>query len=259
MIILCYVVIVLVATICGAIAGLGGGVIIKPLFDALGFHDASTIGVYSCLAVFTMCIVSIIKQFRNGFSFDMKTGLSISTGSLVGGLLGDSIFGMVTASFEDNMVKVIQALLLGVTLVLILLYTLQKDKVKHYQIKNVCMTFLVGLFLGSISVFLGIGGGPMNVALLMLLFSYSMKDATVYSIVTIFFSQLSKIGTMLIGGSLFTYDLSIVPFICVAAVIGGFVGTTLNQKLSDQAIEKFYIFLLVVLMVISGYNVLTNL
>lgn len=259
MITILYVLIVLIATISGAVAGLGGGVIIKPLFDALGYHDASTIGVYSCLAVFTMCIVSILKQMKHGFSFDIKTGLFISLGSMAGGLLGDSLFGMVTSSLEDNMVKVIQASLLGFTLVLILIYTIYKEKVTHYQIKNVIMTCLVGLFLGAISVFLGIGGGPMNVALLMLLFSYSMKEATVYSIVTIFFSQLSKIGTMLLGGSLFTYDLGVVPFICVAAIIGGFLGTTLNQTLSDRSIERFYIFLLIVLMVISGYNIVTNL
>lgn len=259
MIILLYVLIVLFATISGAIAGLGGGVIIKPLFDMLGYHDASTIGVYSCLAVFTMCIVSILKQLRSGFSFDMKTGLSISLGSLAGGLLGDALFAMVTSSYADHMVKVIQALLLGITLVLILIYTFAKDKVTHYQIRNIGVTFLVGLFLGAISVFLGIGGGPMNVALLMLLFSYSMKEAAVYSIVTIFFSQLSKISTLVIGGTLLEYDLSVVPYICVAAIIGGFIGTTYNQKLTDKAIEKFYVFLLVVLLVISGYNVWSNL
>jgi len=72
MITLLYTLIILIATTAGALGGLGGGVIIKPLFDAIGVHDASTVGVYSTLAVFTMCIVSIGKQLKNGFSFDLK-------------------------------------------------------------------------------------------------------------------------------------------------------------------------------------------
>ena len=82
MIIILYVIIILLATIFGAVAGLGGGVIIKPLFDMIAFHDASTIGFYSSIAVFTMSIVSIYKQLRNGFKFDTRTVLSISLGSM---------------------------------------------------------------------------------------------------------------------------------------------------------------------------------
>ena len=259
MIIFLYVCVVLLATISGAIAGLGGGVIIKPLFDVIGYHDARTIGVYSCLAVFTMCIVSIIKQLRNGFSFDLKTVIVISLGSLFGGTLGDQLFDFVTASVENHTVKVIQASLLVLTLILVLLYTLNKDRIKKYHIKNALIIFLVGLFLGMISVFLGIGGGPVNVALLMLCFSYEMKEATIYSIATIFFSQLSKILNLLISNTLWTYDLSVVPYICVAAVIGGFIGTLINQKLSSHKIEKVYCFIIIVLIFISFYNIATNL
>lgn len=258
-IIILYTVIVLIATISGAIAGLGGGVIIKPLFDLIGFHNASTISFYSSIAVFTMCLVSIYKQLKNKFKFDLKIVLAISIGSLVGGFLGESIFNLITKQLSDNFVKIVQAGILGITLVIILIYTLNKEKLKHYQISNSFAIFIVGLVLGSISVFLGIGGGPINVASLMLFFSFSMKEAAIYSIATIFFSQISKLGLVLASGSLFNYDLNFLPFISVSAIIGGYIGTVLNQKLDNNKIQKFYIFLIVILILISIYNVIQNL
>lgn len=258
MIVCLYIGIVLLATTLGAIAGLGGGVIIKPLLDAVGYHDASTIGVYSCLAVFTMCIVSIIKQLKNGFSFNIKVVVAVSMGSLLGGVLGDCIFNTIASSMDNHVVKIIQASLLGVTLLLIMWYTLNKNKIRHYKVNNVVAIFLVGLFLGAISVFLGIGGGPMNVALLMICFSFAMKEATIYSIATIFFSQLSKITTLIMGAKLFTYDLSVVPYICISAIVGGLIGTVTNQKLNTDNIEKVFNIIMVILLIVCSFNVFSN-
>ena len=257
MITLLYTLIILIATTAGALGGLGGGVIIKPLFDAIGVHDASTVGVYSTLAVFTMCIVSIGKQLKNGFSFDLKMVISISLGSLCG-LAGEKIFSVIAADFSNSTVKIIQATLLAICLVVILGYTINKNKIKHYHLKNIIAIFAVGLFLGSISIFLGIGGGPLNVVLLMILFSFTIKEATIYSIATIFFSQISKIATLLITKELFTYDLSLVPYICVAAIVGGMMGTIINQKMSESRITQFFNGLMTGLLVLSLYNIISN-
>ena len=254
MITLLYTLIILIATTAGALGGLGGGVIIKPLFDALGVHDASTVGVYSTLAVFTMCIVSIGKQLKNGFSFDLKMVISISLGSLCGGLAGEKIFSVIADNFSNSTVKIIQATLLAICLVAILGYTINKNKIKHYHLKNIIAIFAVGLFLGSISIFLGIGGGPLNVVLLMILFSFTIKEATIYSIATIFFSQISKIATLLIT----TYDLSLVPYICVAAIVGGMMGTIINQKMSESRITQFFNGLMAGLLALSLYNIISN-
>ena len=251
MVVVIYSLVIVIATVLGAIAGLGGGVIIKPLFDLIGAHQASTIGFYSSVAVFTMCIVSIIKQMKRGFQFDIQTIIYISLGSLLGGILGENIFNYVTGTLENNMVQIIQAVLLGITLILILIYTLNKQKFRHYHIQSKLAMLLVG-------VFLGIGGGPLNVASLMLLFSYEMKEATIYSIATIFFSQVSKLGSIILKGTLMTFDLSLLPYICISAIMGGYIGTTINQKLDNKKIERVYIALIVVLIGISCFNVIKN-
>lgn len=258
MVISLYVGIILSATISGAMAGLGGGVIIKPLLDMVGYHDASTIGFYSSVAVFTMCIVSIYKQIKSGFTFNMKTIVFISLGSILGGILGENLFNYTVASLSGELVTVIQAGFLGVTLLFIILYTLNRSKMKSFKINNGIVIFLAGSILGIISIFLGIGGGPLNVAMMMFLFSYNMKEAAVYSIATIFFSQLSKLAMLTINNRIVTFDLSFIPFICIAAVLGGIIGTYINQKLSNKNIEKFYNGLMTILLVISCYNVISN-
>ena len=126
---LMYCAVIVCATGLGAIAGLGGGVIIKPLLDLIGVHDATSIGIYSSVAVFTMCIISLAKQARSGFSFDGKVIVAISAGSLLGGILGETIFATATASLDNHAVKAVQAGLLALTLVLILLYTDRKSVV----------------------------------------------------------------------------------------------------------------------------------
>lgn len=257
--IIVYSLIILLATTSGAIAGLGGGVIIKPLLDLVGYHDATTIGFYSSLAVFTMCIVSLYKQIKSGFKFQIKTAVMISIGSLIGGLLGEKIFNITTSMFPNHIVKIVQASLLLLTLILIFIYSINKDNIKSYHVKNDLIIIFVGLGLGVISIFLGIGGGPLNVATLMLLFSQTMKEATVYSITTIFFSQISKLGTICLAGNIASFDLSFIPAILIAAVIGGYLGTRINQRINNKQIQKFYNLLILILIGVSIYNIVNNL
>ena len=85
MIYLLYAVVMFIASVTGALAGLGGGVIIKQLLDVIGYHNAVEIGFYASVAIFVMGIVAIAKLYRNGFPFDIKIVSLVSIGSLVGG------------------------------------------------------------------------------------------------------------------------------------------------------------------------------
>lgn len=60
-----YAIIIVLANTIGAVSGMGGGVIIKPLFDAIGADSVTTITFYSTVAVFTMSFVSTLGQRKN--------------------------------------------------------------------------------------------------------------------------------------------------------------------------------------------------
>lgn len=49
-----YFLIIFCASTIGSISGMGGGVIIKPALDFIGYHSLSSITFYSSVAVLTM-------------------------------------------------------------------------------------------------------------------------------------------------------------------------------------------------------------
>lgn len=254
-----YALVALLATTVGAVAGLGGGVIIKPLLDLIGRDDAATIGVYSAVAVFAMCLVSIARQLQRGFRFDLRILVAISTGSVLGGLLGERLLAAATGSLDNATVTAIQAGALGITLLPVLAYTLRESSIRHHGLRRIGPVLAVGALLGAVSVFLGIGGGPLNIALLTWLFSFGLKDATVYSLATIFFSQIAKLALVGIAPGFGHYDLHHLPALVGAAVIGGLLGTALNRHLSEGTVRRVYVTLVCVLIGVSAYNVVTNL
>lgn len=255
---LIYTLVILTATSLGAVAGLGGGVIIKPLLDLVGAHDPATINLYSSTAVFVMCCVSLSKQLREGFEFDRRMVLSVAAGSLLGGIAGDKVFSVLTGSFDTHLVKAVQGGILAVVLGLIFVYTLRQDKMPSWKLTNPATIFAAGFALGAVAVFLGIGGGPLNVAALSLLFSLGAKEGAVYSLAIIFFSQLSKLVLSATSGVLWAVDLTFVPFVVIPAIAGGFIGTHFNRKLSEQGVRLIYLFVMGLLPLISLYNCVIN-
>jgi len=150
--------------------------------------------------------------------------------------------------------------LFGLTIVLFFLlmavYFTQKSNLR-YELHNRLLYLLLGIFLGTIAVFLGIGGGPINVPVFMILFSLPAKQATAYSIVVIFFSHLSRIITMGLTGESIGYmefDLSFLPFIVPAAIIGGAIGAVISRKLSDNAVKRAFSVTMWGLVIINIYN-----
>ena len=254
-----YTVIVLIATTLGAIAGFGGGVIIKPTLDVIGIHNITEIGFYSACCVFTMSLVSIYKQKKNKAQPDISFAVILSFGSILGGVLGENLFNRVQFILgSDSHVKFIQALVLLIILAAILLYTLNKHKLKSFNFKSKIIVGLLGITLGAVSIFLGIGGGPLNVALLTLLFSVTMKEAIVYSIITIFFSQISKLSMVLLSDTITKIDITPIYFLLPSAILGGYIGSVVNAKLNNKKIEKVYIFITAGLMLVCIYNIWNN-
>lgn len=250
---LLYFIIIVLSNTVGAVSGMGGGVIIKPVLDAFGFHPLVAIAFYSSVAVFTMSISSTYKQLRNGVKINWLESLFISIGSVIGGIIGNKLFAYLLAYFgSEREVQLIQVVLTIVSLVLVLFYTLASTKTFH--LKNPLAYLLVGVFLGGFSTLLGIGGGPINVSLLVFCFGLSMKEATVYSIITIFFSQLAKLVEMGWSTGFGGYDVTMLVAIVPAALIGGYLGGVVSGKVSEKVVSKLFVAVVVVVIVINVVN-----
>ena len=116
-----------------------------------------------------------------------------------------------------------------------------------------------GCVPGNVLSFLGIGGEPINVALIIFLFSYTTKTATVCSLVTILFAQISKLAMIAAGAGFEAYDLSIAPVMIVGAIAGGFLGASLNKQFSEKSVERAFNGVQILVLAITVYNIVYNL
>ncbi|MFI3162999.1 MAG: sulfite exporter TauE/SafE family protein [Bacillota bacterium] len=254
-----YFAIAISATTVGALTGMGGGVIIKPVLDMIGGYDVATIGILSCVTVFAMSVSSIVRKVMQKSKFPVKLALYLSVGSMLGGLLGQNLLDHAIEAMGSGVkVTILQNVLLAILILGVFIYMLKKENVPDYDLEGMIPSVLCGVFLGTVSSFLGIGGGPINVAILIFLFPVDTKDATICSIITIFFAQISKILTVAFTTGFAIYDLSMLPAMVIGGVVGGLIGASLNKKVSIQKVELWFNIVQIVVLLISVYNIVSN-
>lgn len=253
---LLYGVVVLVATLLGAFVGLGGGVVIKPVLDVIGAHPLEQISFLSSCAVFAMSVTSMAKHIRNKTPIQASVVLLVAAGSVAGGICGNSLFSLAMGnSGRPELIKGIQSAILAAFLACVILSVVVKHRTFH--VANPPAILFSGFLLGTAASFLGIGGGPINVAFLTLFFSFSMKDAAVYSVAVIFFSQCSSLITTGIKTGFAGYDLKILLIVIPCAVAGGFLGSVLNRKCRESFIQKVFVLSVSAVACLSLYNAVT--
>lgn len=250
---LIYFLVIILACSVGALTGMGGGVIIKPVFDAIGAHNLVSISFYSSMAVFTMAVVSTIRQWKNGVTFKRNQAFVMIIGSVMGGFLGNLTFEHLLVIFpKESMVQWIQIVITVISLLFALLYTWRNWQ--SFNLKSLWWYLGVGVVLGYLASLLGIGGGPINVALLMLCFGLPIKTATVFSIVTILFSQLSKLVTIGFTLGYQEFDLTILAAVIPASIIGGLLGARLSKVLMDRIVLVAYQVVVILVIILNITN-----
>ena len=235
-----YFAVILLACILGAIVGLGGGLFIRPIFDTIGYHGMQDIQFFSSVAILSMAVVSTYKKTKDGMDIDKNKAFLISAGALLGGVFGDIALQSILSEVDaESTAQSIQAICTAVVLFISIILTIKSSL--RYELRSKSLSFVFGVFLGGIAVFLGIGGGPLNVPLMMIFFGLSIKSAATYSIIIVFFSHLSRIVTIGWTVGFYGFDLKMLVFIIPAAVIGGLIGARFSKILSDQTVKKVFI------------------
>lgn len=245
------------ASVIGAICGIGGGIIIKPLLDAFGVLDVVTVSFLSGCTVLSMTSYSMIKGKLSGDShIDKKIGFPLAIGAACGGLAGKELFSLVLSLSPDKeRVGAIQAICLLIVTAGTLVYTIYKDKIKTYSVKNMYLCAMTGILLGILSSFLGIGGGPINLVFLFFFFSMNMIDAAENSLCIIFFSQLANLASGIATGSVPKLDFFILILMILGGVLGGILGRYYNKKIGEKVIRNLFIGLMFVIIFINLWNI----
>ena len=248
-------VVAFLSSIVGAICGIGGGVVIKPVLDMLQMGAPATINFLSGCTVLSMSLYSVSKALRSGDSkVEMSTGTPLALGAALGGVVGKEMFSAVKAFFDGSpMVGGVQAIALGIITLGTLLYTLNKSHIKTRTTYNKLICVVIGLLLGIMSSFLGIGGGPINLVVLGYFFSMDTKTAAANSLYIILFSQLASLIATLISG-VPEFRIPALILMVAGGIGGGIVGRKLNKKMDNRAVDKLFIGLMILIVGICVYN-----
>jgi len=239
-----------------AIAGISGGVVLRPVFDLIGYHDVIEIGFYMGIAVITMTISSTLKQIRMGTKIKIDKALTLAAGAVTGGWVVQTALEWLATYVDTNAIQMFQNIISILALVFVLVVT--RPGVRKFSLNGPHWYVLAGFGLGAFASILAIGGGPINVAAFTIIFGITLKEATVYSITTILFTQLSRLFTMnMADGGLGRFDMSLLFFIIPAAIIGGYIGGKLNVKFSDEQVMKVFKFVVVGTILINIWNTVT--
>ncbi len=254
---LIFLVVCYLASVVGAICGIGGGVIIKPVLDACGVLEVSVVSFLSGCTVLSMTTYSVVKSKMSRDSHvERAIGIPLALGAAAGGLFGKWLFSYILAlSSDKNKIGAVQAGCLLVVTVGTLIYTLYKEQIRTCHVRNSLGCIAIGIFLGILSSFLGIGGGPINLVVLFYFFSMTTKEAAENSLYIIFFSQLASLVSSIVSSSVPEFEAGVLVLMVSGGIAGGICGRALNKKLDEKMVDRLFIGLMILMILINIYNI----
>jgi uncharacterized membrane protein YfcA len=238
--------IALLSTILGSIVGIGGGLIIRPALAGMGIGK-DLASFTSSIVVLSMASVTFLTYIRKNVHIKIKKIIIIALGSILGGFLGGTFLKYINESFIDKAYIFM--------LVLVLISVLFRNSIPKMNIKNPFLQFFIGVITGGLSGFFGIGGGPFQVTALIIFFDLDIKEASVDSIFITLLTTLSSLTKYTINGYM---NFSLAVYMIPAAVLGGYIGSRLNRKISEKKIASIFISCVIFIIVIQSYIVFTR-
>jgi len=267
------VIVICIGTFLGSICGIGGGIIIKPVLDAISSFTHFQVGLISMSCVLTTSLTSVVKHLIHKTKIKFRDCVVLAIGGILGGIAGTFLLGLVKDEVEEaypkegsTIITIIQNAGIMLFMMLVLFYMLVlKKKGISFHMENICIIGGIGLFLGMVSVFMDIGGGAINVCLFVLLFSMDVKSVAVNSLLIIVFSQTAKFVQYIIMGkftenTVFDDVLTWWLFVILISVsmLTGLIGSHINRKIKAEYIDNVYNLSIFGIILIAGYNVIAK-
>lgn len=228
---------------------------IKPILDFLGLFGIKEISLYTSLALIGMSSTNLYLNREKLKIMQWKIIGGLMVGAMIGGVIGNrTLMFLIGKLQQDTIVVIIQSSALIMLLSLTLF--LMRKKFSMQLSFRVPLLILIGCLLGFLAAMLSIGGGPINVAVLLFIFGFSMKTSALYSIVMIFFSQLSGFTTVGFTTGFAAYDSSVLVLVFSTGVIGGLIGSKVSGFLSNDMANRVFEYVLFSVIFINVINII---
>lgn len=219
----------------GSLIGIGGGVIIVPLLLGMGVPKELA-AFSSSAAVLAMAILSSIT-YKKRNQGSIKTAALMGIGSIPGSTIGVAINKMVSQEIFD--------LLFATVIILLIIVMVIKSKLPPIKLKGWVIP-IIGVFVGILSGTFGIGGGPIIVPCLLVLFSFNHREASATSVYITLITTANALLTHIVNGNT---DMSLAIFMIPAAIIGSKFGTYYNKKVKEGTANLLFISVLIMIFI----------
>ncbi len=228
----------------GALAGIGGGIIITPIlaiYFGVPMHQAIGVSLTAVIATSTatssVYVERGLSNIRLGMTLEIATTLGAAIAAIIAGYIDRrtlavmfSLFLMYTAG---SMVKKAWGS-----------RNEEKDpSTEGYVIKRYPLGMGASVLAGGFSGLLGIGGGPVKVPIMYLFMGVPLRVATATS--------NFMIGVTAATSAYIYYGRGDIPLkVAAPIVIGVFGGSLLGAKMAPRVRTKYVLFLLIF---VTGY------
>lgn len=200
-----------------------------------------------------MTITSMIRSRGGDVKVEPRRGTLLAIGAAIGGVAGKELFELVRAAGGMTVSVAQQVMMIALTLG-VLAYTLNRPRITARNVTQPVVCVCIGLVLGLLSAFLGIGGGPINLAVLYYFFSMDTKTAALNSLYVILFSQSAGFISTVARGTIPEFEWPVLLVMVVGGILGGNLGRSISKKLSNSDVDQLFFWLLIVITAISCYN-----
>lgn len=240
----------------GAVCGIGGGVVIKPVLDCMDIMDVSGISFLSGCTVLAMSAISVGKnmKYRRG-STDIMLLTLLAAGAAIGGIVGKGMFqALKAAAGNEDFVGMTQSAMLAAITAGTMIYSVNEHKIRTKKLRTPAAGIVTGAGLGICSSFLGIGGGPVNLAALTYIFSMSAREAVFGSLYIIMFSQGASLIQAVLSGTVPKVNAGSLVVMIAGGLAGGIIGSRVGSRISDQTVARLFQFVMLLIIGINIYN-----
>ena len=258
--------------------GIGGGFLMTPILIFLGIPPIYAVANGANNIVAASVSGSLAHYFKN--HIDIKMGLLILTGGLIGSIIGVEIFIFFLKKGTINNIISISYFVLLSSIGLMMFYEslsemkrirnkkfIKRKIHQHYWIHNLPFKVRIhasklyisaigpiffGIIIGLISSLLGVGGGFLLVPILIYIIGMPAKLVPGTSLFAMIFVMV--IVTLLHGVSNNTIDIYLVMILAIGSVFGAQLGSVISSKLAGEELRGLMSILILTFGFKFGYD-----
>jgi uncharacterized protein len=229
------------------LVGVGGGIVFVPgLLYAGGWRIQEAVAASLVIIIFSS-LSGTIRNSRSADPVDWRVAgllsLAVAPSSLIGVL--------ISRASPDVVVKLAFAALL-----IALAYPTARGRGEydpHRKHAPLPLVFLAGIFIGTLSGLVGVGGGVMMVPLMVLGMGLTTKKAVSTSLAVVMFTGIVGAAGYVATGFRDAQDLLSLPPLIIGSIIGAPIGVRIRDWLPENVVRiGFGVFMVIVALHLFG-------